>query len=259
MPTPYLQQTFGLGGRTVLITGSARGIGAAIALAVGRAGARVILNDLEAAACQDTLATLTAEGIDAQVASFDVADFEAVKTATEALDQRGRGVDVLVSNAGNQNRKPLVEMSTDEWQTLMSVHVNGGFNCSRAVLPGMMRRGFGRIVVMSSVASEASMPNLSAYCTAKGALSALTRSIAVEYGAYGVTANAVAPGFVRTDFTEALQRRADFNDKIRESVPCGRWASTEDIAPVVLFLASPAAGFINGQTLVVDGGMLARM
>jgi len=242
-----------------LVTGSARGIGQAIALAVGRAGARVVVNDLNAADCQDTMDALTAESIEAQIVCFDVSDFDAVRNATDDLERREWGIDVLVSNAGVQNRKPLVEMTTEEWQVLMSVHVNGGFNCTRALLPGMMRRGFGRIVMMSSVAAEATMPNISAYSTAKGALSSLTRSIAVEYGAYGVTANAVAPGFVRTDFTEALQKRADLNEKIRESVPCGRWASTEDIAPVVLFLASPAAGFINGQTLTVDGGMLARM
>jgi gluconate 5-dehydrogenase len=259
MTMSYLQQNFGLSKKTALITGSARGIGFAIANALGQAGARVVINDLSPQACAQAVAQLEAAGIVARAACFDVSDHAAVQSAHSALKAAGWEVDILVNNAGNQNRKPLVEMSSTEWQQLMNVHVNGAFHCTQTFLPDMCSRGFGRVVMMSSVSGQATMPNIAAYSTAKGALSAFTRAVAVEYAAQGVTANAIAPGFVRTDFTAGLQQREGFEDYIRQAVPCGRWAQTEDIAPVVLFLVSPAANFINGQTLAIDGGMLARM
>lgn len=255
----YLKQTFGLSQRTALITGGARGIGFAIAEAMARAGARVVINDIDEAACAEAVKTLSGAGLSARAAVFNVAQIDAVEAAFDHLAGDEWGVDILVSNAGNQNRKPLVEMSPAEWQALMDVHVNGAFNCTRTALPGMTSRGFGRIVITSSVSSFATMPNIAAYSTAKAALSALARAIAVEYGAFGITANAIAPGFVLTEFTSALQQRPDFGERIRTSVPSGRWATTEDIAPAVLFLASPAAGFINGQVVVIDGGMLALL
>jgi gluconate 5-dehydrogenase len=257
--TDYLQRTFSLAQRTALVTGSGRGIGLAIARALGSAGARVVINDLNAAACEDAVGSLRSEGITARAACFNVADAAAVNDAQRALTADQWHVDILVNNAGNQNRKALVDMRPDEWQQLMDVHVNGAFHCSQAFLPGMCSRGFGRIVMMSSVAGQAGMAKIAAYATAKGALAALTRALAVEYGPYGITANAVAPGFVRTEFTSALQQRPDFERFLRESVPCGRWAIPEDVAPAVLFLASPAASFVNGQVLAIDGGMLASL
>lgn len=255
----HLTACFGLQGRTALVTGAARGIGLAIARSLGLAGAQVVINDLRPSACEQAIATLGAEGVTARAAAFDVADAAAVDAARDALAEAGWAVDILINNAGNQNRKPLVEMTPQEWQHLMNVHVNGAFHCARAFLPGMRRAGFGRIITTASVAALATLPDIGAYSTAKGALAALTRAIAVEHGQHGITANAIAPGFVRTDFTEALQERADFETFLRAAVPAGRWALTEDVAPVVLFLASPAAGFVNGQVLAIDGGMLARL
>jgi len=259
MDLAYLQQSFALNGRTALITGGARGIGLAIATALGKAGARVVINDLNQSTCDAAVDTLSAEGITARSAAFNVAQFDAVQAASQMLDAEGWAVDILVSNAGNQNRKLLVETQPEEWQQLMNVHINGAFNCARNFLPGMISRGFGRVLLTASVASIAAAPNISAYSTAKGGVAALMRSIAVEYGALGITANAIAPGYVRTDFTEDLQKSSEFDQRLRQSVPSGRWASTEDIAPVALFLVSPAASFINGQLLVIDGGMMAKI
>ena len=259
MSNAYLQQTFDLNGRTALVTGSARGIGLAIARALGLAGARVVINDLREEAGALAVAALAAEGISARSECFDVSNHSAVQAAERALAAAGWGVDILVNNAGNQNRKPLVDMSSPEWQQLMNVHVNGAFHCTQTFLPGMCSRGFGRIVMMSSVSGQATMANIAAYSTAKGALGAFTRAVAVEYGGQGITANAIAPGFVRTEFTTGLQQREGFEDFLRSAVPAGRWATPEDIAPAVLFLVSPAAGFVNGQTLAIDGGLLARM
>ncbi|MDB5846706.1 MAG: short-chain dehydrogenase [Rhodoferax sp.] len=255
----YLQQTFNLDGKTALVTGSGRGIGNAIARALGRAGAKIVVNDLDGAVCEAAVRELVSEGIRARAAPFDVSSNDQVQQAQKQLIDAEWSVDILVSNAGNQNRKPVVDMTPAEWSGLMNVHVTGAFNCAQTFIPEMIKRGYGRIVMMSSVAGQATLPNIGAYATAKGAIAAFTRALAVEYAAYGINTNAIAPGFVRTDFTEALQKKPGFEDLIRQSVPCGRWANTDDIAPVVLFLVSSAASFINGQTIAIDGGMLARM
>lgn len=259
MDTTYLSHTFGLQGRTALITGSARGIGYAMAEALGRAGARVVINDLQQSTCDAAVKALQPLGIDARAAAFDVSDFAAVQAAGQALDAAGWPIDILISNAGNQNRKALVEMSREEWQKIQDVHVGGAFNCARVFLPGMRARGQGSVVLTSSVSGQSTMPLIGAYSTAKASLSALARAIAVEYGPQGVTANAIAPGFVKTEFTVGLQQREGFEDFLRQEVPQNRWATPEDIAPVVLFLVSPAAAYVNGQTVAIDGGLLAQM
>ncbi|MFM7025654.1 MAG: SDR family NAD(P)-dependent oxidoreductase [Limnohabitans sp.] len=259
MNSHWLTQQFGLHGRTALVTGSARGIGLAIAEALGQAGARVVINDLQASTCDDAVQALQARGIAARAAVFDVSDFAAVQAAGQALEEAGWPIDILVSNAGNQNRKALVEMSRQEWQLIQDVHVGGAFNCTRVFLPGMRSRGFGRVVMTASVSALSTMPLIGAYSTAKASLSALARAVAVEYGPSGVTANAIAPGFVKTEFTAGLQQREGFEDFLRQEVPQNRWATPDDIAPVVLFLVSPAAGYVNGQTLAIDGGLLAQM
>jgi gluconate 5-dehydrogenase len=259
MANHYLSDTFGLKGKVALITGAARGIGLAIAKALGHAGAHVVISDLSEKSCEDAVHQLTHEGIHASAVVFDVSDHGTVQQAQLQLKRQGIHVDILVNNAGNQNRKPLVDMSPQEWQQLMNVHVNGAFNCTQTFLPDMVSQGYGRIVMMSSVSSQATMPLIAAYSTAKAAIASMARSIAVEYGAHGITANAVAPGFVKTEFTKGLQEREGFDDYLKSSVPVGRWAMPEDIAPVVLFLVSPAASYVNGQVLAIDGGLLARM
>jgi gluconate 5-dehydrogenase len=259
MNPTYLAQSFGLQGRTALVTGSARGIGLAIATALGHAGARVLVNDIHAQAANDAVDQLQAQRIEARAICFDVADMASVQNAAHTLDATDWSVDILVSNAGNQNRKALVEMSRDEWQSIQDVHVGGAFNCSRVFLPGMCLRGFGRVILTSSVSGQSTMPLIGAYSTAKAALGAMARAIAVEYGAKGITANAIAPGFVRTEFTAGLQEREGFEDFLKQEVPLGQWATPNDIAPVVLFLVSPAAAYVNGQTLAIDGGLLAQM
>ena len=255
----YLKQTFGLEGRTALVTGGYGGLGYAIAEALGRAGARVIVNGRSAERCADAVRKLGDLGIHAVAAPFDVADEGAVTGAVALLEAEGILVDTLAVMAGIQHRGAVVDMSLAQWQLLMNVHVNGSFNCVRAFLPGMLERRYGRIVLMSSVAAQEAMPNIAAYASAKGAISAFTRAVAVEYGARGVNANAIAPGFVRTTFTSALQDNPEFQKFLATAVPQGRWAEPNEIAPAVVFLASAGAAFINGHVLTVDGGMLARM
>ncbi|QEI07532.1 SDR family oxidoreductase [Pigmentiphaga aceris] len=259
MNTTYLSETFGLSGRVACVTGSAAGLGFAIARHLGLAGARVIVTDLDAARCAEAVTALQTEGIDACSAVFDVSNADAVRNAFVALAADGWEPDILVCNAGNQNRQPVTEMPVAAWQSLFDVHVNGTFHCVQAALPAMQRKGFGRIVIMSSVAGQACMPGIAAYASAKGALAAFTRALSVEYGPSGITANALAPGFVRTQFTRGLQEREGFDSFLQTAVPLGRWGEPADIAPAVVYLTSRAASFVNGHVLAIDGGMLARM
>lgn len=257
--TSYFEKNFALTGRVACITGSATGLGLAIARHLGQAGARIVVNDLDAGRCEEALRLLASDGVDARHAVFDVSQAGAVGEAIDMLAADGWTPDILVSNAGNQNRKPVTEMTLAQWQSLFDVHVNGAFNCAHAVLPHMARKGFGRIILMSSVAGQACMPGIAAYASAKGAIAAFTRALAVEYGGAGITSNALAPGFVRTQFTQGLQEREGFDSFLQNAVPLGRWAEPDDIAPAVVYLASNAGAFINGHVLAIDGGMLARM
>lgn len=259
MTQSYFEKTFGLDGRVALVTGSASGLGFAIARHLGLAGARIVINDLNADRCQQAVRMLAEEGVRARFAVFDVSQAEAVTQAIHDLAADDWTPDILVSNAGNQNRSPVTDMTLAQWQSLFDVHVNGAFNCAHAVLPHMVRKGHGRIVLMSSVAGQACMPGIAAYASAKGAIAAFTRALAVEYGKVGITSNALAPGFVRTQFTQELQEREGFDGFLQNAVPLGRWGEPEDIAPAVVFLTSSAGAFINGQVLAIDGGMLARM
>lgn len=259
MQSEYFTQVFGLAGRTALVTGSCSGLGLAVARALGLAGARVLINGRHAQRCQVTADSLAAAGIEVLAAPFDVSDEGEVARAAARLADQGIAVDILVANAGTQDRKPVTEMTLAEWRRLMSVHVDGAFNCAHAFLPGMAERGFGRVVLMSSVAGQAAMPNIAAYASAKGALAAFTRALAVEYGGRGITANGIAPGFARTEFTRALQDNAEFQKFISASVPAARWAEPEEIAPAVVFLTSPAGAFVNGHVLAIDGGLLAHL
>lgn len=259
MQASWFERVFSLDGRTALVTGGAGGLGSAIAEALGGAGARVIVNGRDEGRCAEAVAELKRSGVKALAAPFDVSDSEAVARAIDRLLDDGVAIDILVANAGAQNRKALLDMALADWQALMNVHVNGAFNCVRACLPAMLERGFGRIVLMSSVAGQAAMPNVAAYATAKGALASFARALAVEYGARGITANALAPGFVRTALTRALQENRDFQEFLAARVPAGRWAEPSEIAPSVVFLASAAGAFVNGHVLTLDGGMLARM
>lgn len=259
MQTTWFEKVFSLTGRTALVTGAAGGLGSAISDALGRAGATVVVNGRDPGRCAAAVAELTRAGVEAVAEPFDVSDEQALAHAMARLRERGLAIDILVANAGAQNRKPLVDMSLAEWQELMNVHVNGAFNCARACLPGMLERRFGRIVLMSSVAGLAALPNVCAYATAKAALASFARALAVEYGGRGITANALAPGFVRTAFTRALQESPDFEKFLATEVPAGRWAEPAEIAPAVVFLAAAAGAFVNGHVLTLDGGMLARM
>jgi gluconate 5-dehydrogenase len=242
---------FDLSGRTALVTGSTRGLGLALARALADAGARVAINGRDEAAARTVAASIDG----AVAAPFDVADEQAVAAGIERL---GR-VDVLVNNAGITIRTPLEEMALEEWQRVLDVNLTSAFLVARAVVPGMLERGHGKVVNVGSIMSELARPGVAAYAAAKGGLKLLTRSMCAEWGARGIQANGIAPGYFRTDLTVPLQEDAAFDTWVRTRVAAGRWGEPAELGGAVVFLASAASDYVNGQMLVVDGGLSATV
>ena len=240
---------FDLSGRTALVTGSTRGLGLALARALAVAGARVAINGRS----REAVEAVTASFEDAVAAPFDVTDEDAVSAAVGALGQ----VDVLVNNAGITLRRPLEHLSLAEWERMLAVNLTSAFLVARAVAPGMIERGSGKIVNVGSVMSELARPTVGPYAATKGALKLLTQSMCAEWARHGIQANGIGPGYFRTELTEPLQADGEFDAWLRARVPAGRWGEPHELAGAVVFLASAASDFVNGQMLYVDGGLLA--
>jgi gluconate 5-dehydrogenase len=242
---------FDLTGRTALVTGSTRGLGLALAQGLAEAGARVAINGRDAS----TVAAVAAEIPRAVAAPFDVTDEAAIAAGVGALGP----VDVLVNNAGITQRKPLVEFSLAEWQRILDVNLTSAFLVARAVVPGMIERGSGKVVNVCSLMSELARPTIAPYSASKGALKMLTRSMCVEWAPHGIQANAIGPGYFATELTQPLQDDPAFDGWLRTRVPAGRWGDPAELAGAAVFLASRASDFVNGQILYVDGGLMAAV
>jgi gluconate 5-dehydrogenase len=240
---------FDLTGRTALVTGSTRGLGLALARGLAAAGARVAVNGRSADAAEAVAASIPG----ALAAPFDVADEDAVAAGVAALGP----VDVLVSNAGMTLRKPFLEFTLEEFRGLLDANLTSAFLVAKAVAPGMIERGAGKIVTVCSVLSELARESNAAYAASKGGLKMLTRAMCADWARHGIQANAIAPGWFRTDLTEALVTSPEFDAWLRRRVPAGRWGEPEELVGAAVFLASTASDFVNGQILYVDGGLSA--
>jgi len=245
---------FRLDGKVALVTGASRGIGRAVALTLGRQGAFVAINyQSNAAAAEETLAALQAAGAEGELLPFDVTDSDATAKAIAGLAQRRGGLGVAVCNAGVNVDGLLPLVRDEDVLRMFQTNVFGAINVSKAAVRVMMRARWGRIVTVSSVVGQMGNAGQSVYAASKSALLGLTKSLAREYGKRGVTANAVAPGFVDTDMTASLGE--EVRDKLREATPLQRLGSPEDVAAAVAFLASHEAGYVTGQVLGVNGGL----
>jgi gluconate 5-dehydrogenase len=241
--------SFDLSGRTALVTGSTRGLGLAMARALAEAGARVAVNGRSTPAVEEVVRSI--EG--AVAAPFDVTDEAAVAAAVGALGP----VDVLVNNVGIGQRKPLLEVSLEEWRSVLDTNLTSAYLVARAVAPGMIERGSGKVVNICSVTSELARETIAPYTASKGGLKMLTRAMCSEWARHGIQVNAIAPGYFETDLTEALRADAEFDAWLRRRVPAGRWGVPDDLAGAIVFLASSASDYVNGQILFVDGGLTA--
>jgi len=246
--------SFRLDGRTALVCGAARGLGWEIALLLARAGAHVVLNGRSPERLAPRLDYLAEEGLPADQAIFDLADRPAMNAAIAALGAHGLEIDVLVNAVGERDRRPASLITPDEFARLIDVDLTASFALVKCVVDGMARRRWGRIVMLTSIVDTHAVPNAVSYVAAKGGLSAMTRALGAEYGRHGVTCNALAPGFFATETNEALAA-SEQGRTMAMRVPLGRWAEPREIAGAALFLCSPAASYVNGHTLIVDGGV----
>lgn len=248
---------FSLAGKTALITGGSRGIGFAIAEALAGAGATVVLNGRDGGALEAAAERLRASGFQALTSTFDVTEPEQVGDAVSTLTMQGIEIDILVNNAGIQRRAPLHEFADDDWRELMRTNLDSVYFVSKAVAPQMIERGQGKIINIASVQAELARPTIAPYTASKGAVRNLTRGMCADWARYGIQVNAIAPGYFDTPLNKALVEDAKFDAWLCSRTPAGRWGKLEDLHGAAVMLASRASDYINGQTIFVDGGMVA--
>ena len=254
--TSWLESQFSLTGKKALVTGSSKGIGASIAQALAQAGADIVLVGRTKDSLEATKSAIINIGRKVEIVLCDVSSADAVKEAFS--DIAALKVDILINNAGSISRAPAAEAQMEEWNRIIDTNLNSVFQISQACGRAMIAQGTGTIINIASLLSFQGGINVPAYTASKHGVAGVTKALANEWGSRGVTVNAIAPGYISTDNTAALRADADRNASILARIPIGRWGNPEDIAAVAVFLASPAARYINGEVLTVDGGWMGR-
>ena len=241
--------------RVALVTGASRGIGRVVALALGRLGAYVVVNYLgNHEAAEETHQQLKSAGGDGEVSPFDVSQERQVDEGVKKIvDRRGK-IDILVNNAGVTLDNLLVRLKEEDWDRVLAINLKGTAHCTKAVCRGMIRERYGRIVNMTSVVGQTGNAGQSAYAASKAGIIGFTRAMARELASRGITVNAVAPGYIDTEMTAKLS--SQLKEEFLRAIPLGRFGACEDVAETVAFLAGPGAGYITGQVISVNGGLL---
>lgn len=256
-------ESFSLKGKVALVTGASYGIGFAIAKAFSAAGATIVFNDIRQELVDKGLASYKEAGIEAHGYVCDVTDEAAVQSFVKQVEEEVGVIDILVNNAGIIKRIPMCDMTAEQFRQVIDVDLNAPFIVSKAVIPGMIKKGHGKIINICSMMSELGRETVSAYAAAKGGLKMLTRNICSEYGEHNIQCNGIGPGYIATPQTAPLrERRPDgsrhpFDSFIVAKTPAARWGTPEDLMGPAVFLASDASNFVNGHILYVDGGILA--
>ena len=258
-----IMKSFSLEGRVALVTGAAYGIGFAIAEALAGAGAKIVFNCRNQENMDKALAAYKEKGITAYGYIADVTKENQVVDLVAKIKADLGGVDILVNNAGIIKRIPMIEMSAEDFRQVVDIDLVGPFICAKAVIPGMIEKGHGKIINICSMMSELGRETVSAYAAAKGGLKMLTRNICSEYGEANIQCNGIGPGYIATPQTAPLRERQPdgsrhpFDQFIVAKTPAARWGTPEDLMGPAVFLASDASDFVNGHILYVDGGILA--
>lgn len=256
-PPPSVGPDFRLDGRAALVTGAVRGLGLEIARALAAAGAKVWLNGRKAEIAKQQAAALRQSGLDVEALAFDVTDAAATKRAFAKAVANARGIDILVNNVGVRDRRGLDALDVEDFDRLLRSDLTAAYGLCRLAAPGMRERKFGRIINVTSITAQQARPGDPAYIAAKAGLTGLTRALAADLGPHGITVNAISPGFFATETNKPMIANPKIGPVYAARVPLGRWAEPREIAGAAVFLASPAASYVNGHILVVDGGVSA--
>ena len=254
-----MSDLFSLKDRLALVTGSGQGIGFALARGLARHGAAVVLNGRSPDKVGKAADKLRGEGFTVHASVFDVVDAPAVAAEVARIEKEIGPIDILVNNAGTQFRKPLEEFPDDKWQEILQTNVTGVFNVGKAVAKRMIPRRRGKIINIASVMSELARTTIAPYTATKGAVRNLTRGMCADWAKHGIQANAIAPGFFRTEMNTALTENPEFTAWLEKRTPTPRWGEVEELVGAAVFLASDASSFVNGHTLYVDGGLTASV
>ncbi len=246
---------FDLSGRTALVTGSSRGLGRAMAQGLADAGAAVILNGVDPGRLAAAAAEMRSAGPVIHEAAFDVTDEAAVRRAFERFDRDRVAVDILVNNAGIQVRSPMVDLDPADFRRVIETNLTSAFVVGREAARRMIGRGRGKVINIGSLTSQLARPTIAPYTAAKGGIKMLTQTMAAEWAAHGIQANAIGPGYMITDMNQALIENEQFNAWVVGRTPARRWGKPEELIGTAVFLASAASDYVNGQIIYVDGGM----
>ena len=250
---------FDLTGKTALVTGSSQGIGFALAKGLAQAGASIILNGRDEKKLAKAAATLRQEGALVHELPFDAVDHGAVQKAVDGFETTQGPIDILINNAGMQFRTPLEDFPEDMFSKLLSTNVASVFNVGQAAARHMIKRGEGKIINIASVQTSLARPGIAPYTATKGAVGNLTKGMATDWAGHGLQCNAIAPGYFDTPLNAALVADPEFSAWLEKRTPAGRWGNVEELVGAAIFLSSAASGFVNGQTIYVDGGITASL
>lgn len=246
-----------LGGKVAVVVGATSGIGRVLALGLAEAGADVVPTGRRLANVEECASEIEALGRRTVRVACDVTDARSLDAAREAVESALGRVDILLNSAGRTKRTPTLELPESEWNDILETNLTGTLRACRAFAPGMLARGWGRIINIASLASFVGLFEVAAYTASKAGVAGLTRALAVEWGPRGVNVNAIAPGVFRTDFNQALLDGTPRGQEFLTRTPMGRFGTTSELKGAAVFLASDAASFVNGEVLAVDGGFLA--
>ncbi|MGH8326040.1 MAG: SDR family oxidoreductase, partial [Steroidobacteraceae bacterium] len=243
--------------RRALLTGSSQGIGFALAEGLGRAGAAIVLNGRDRMKLDAAVTRLREGGVEADGVCCDVTNPRQVESCIASIEDHDGPIDILINNAGIQRRQSLEAFSTEIWRELMAINLDSVFYVSQAVARRMIKRGRGKIINIASLQSEAARPGIAPYTASKGAVKKLTKGMCADWARYGLQINAIGPGYFDTPMNAALVADPVFDEWLRKRTPAGRWGRIDELQGAAIFLASKASDFVNGQTIYVDGGVLA--